>query len=150
MFGWQVHPLPLHGSCSRSAHHSPAQHWESFEQPPPDAVQVLGAVSSRCTHEERSKIMNTSAFSCAEKPPSRMQVWGKVMLLLRMAEVATWKSLKTTRPHWTPASPSGSGGGFSGMLKVRCWSDGMPLLFGFGALSHSVAGKPPSPFQTSS
>src|SRR4051794_39611797 len=64
-------------------------------------MQVRGVHigTSGCTQEVRSKIMNSRIFSCGVSGAALPQLPGKgVVLALAMA--STWKSEKSTRPHW--------------------------------------------------
>ena len=77
--------------------------------------------------------MKTSAFSWADIGPGSQELGKTLVLVVRRPAAVTWKSLNTTRPHCTPASPSGSGGGLTGVFQVRCWVlIGLVVLFGFG------------------
>src|SRR5215471_13749851 len=87
--------------------------------------------------EDTSKSMNTSAFSCGVSGATLHEA-GKLGAPVR-ASAVTWKSLKTRRPHWSPAPPSGCAAGLTGVLKVMCCTEicgGVSL--GFGFQSHRV------------
>ena len=61
-------------------------------------------------HEERSKIRYSNTFSCGVITAAVPHCAGKVPLPLMLL---TWKSLKSTRPHWF------SGVAVVGVLKVN-------------------------------
>jgi hypothetical protein len=60
----------------------------------------VGRFESEVTHEERSKSMNSSAFSCAESFTFEHPA-GTFLLNVSagLTALPTWRSLKTTRPQ---------------------------------------------------
>ena len=80
----------------------------------PWAAQVVGVQTGMygVTHDPRSKIMNSSSFSCAvigfESHSAGKWTFGLVLVLF------TWKSLNSTRPHCaSDCAPTG-------VLNVKC------------------------------
>src|SRR4051812_49175611 len=75
-------------------------------------VGGLGGAVSGCTHDARSKSMNSSTFSCGVRGLS-LHSAGKTTFWVVAASL-TWKSLNSTRPHCcAPGVPTG-------VLKVKC------------------------------
>src|SRR6187549_413978 len=77
---------------------------------------VVGVPVSICTHDDRSKNMNSSAFSCALRSMGPVQPPGKPGAPgceLSPAPSDTCTSVNTTRPHWFAADVS------TGVLNVR-------------------------------
>src|SRR3954463_778086 len=75
-------------------------------------------------HADRSKSMNSSAFSCADRSVA-LQPLGKGRVVLEVSlgvvpALETWMSLITTRPHWT-----WSGSTLRGVLNVKYWTEGL-------------------------
>src|ERR1700679_3752277 len=79
-----------------------------------------GATVSGMTQEERSKSMNSSAFSCGERSVSA-QLAGGAVLVVSFVEVspATWRSLNTARPQYAGAPPSALAIAFTGVSKEK-------------------------------
>ena len=73
----------------------------------------VGGALSLWMQDDRSKSMNSSAFSCAERSPV-LHDCGNGLFPGVFADALTWKSLNTTRPHCIGSGTS------VGVLKVMC------------------------------
>src|SRR6185312_3280990 len=97
-------------------------HHERF---PPVGVALHGTMiggrgwsKSFCTQEDRSKNMNSSAFSWGDSAVDVHPPGNGVSGCDESPDAAlTWMSVNTTRPHWPAA------GAATGVLKVRYWTD---------------------------
>ena len=62
--------------------------------------------------------MNSSAFSCGEGSSVPQPLEGGLLSFV-LGSPATWRSLKTARPQYCGAPPSGSGFGFTGVSNEK-------------------------------
>ena len=78
---------------------------------------------SGVTHDDRSKSMNSSTFSCGEScPGERLHAVAEGIEappVESLAAAPTWSPLKTTRPQYGGAPPSGGATAFTGVLNEK-------------------------------
>jgi hypothetical protein len=89
----------------------PSPAWPQFNPRPAHVCGTQAAGESGETHDARSNIMNSSSFSCGDMAVLLHSPGYSYCVLV---EFSTWKSLKTTLPHWFAACA------FSGVLNVKC------------------------------
>src|SRR6516162_265023 len=98
---------------------------------------MVGGTGSGWTQDERSKSMNSSAFSCGDKSPVVTQPPGNGVpgrdvswVPLELADT-TWRSVNTVRPHWLAGIVAASS---AGVFRVMYSTPGF-MLESFGLWS---------------